>query len=68
NLIGTPIYGVMYVLIVVLIVFVSCSILEFIRKQIFSKFENELASKSDIFGTKALNWLFANEHIEWFSK
>lgn len=68
NLIGTPIYGVIYVLIVVLIVFVSCSLLEFIRKQIFSKFENELASKSNIFGTKALNWLFANEHIKWFSK
>lgn len=68
NLIRTPIYGVMYVLIVVLIVFVSCSLLEFIRKLIFSKFENKIASKSNIFGIKALNWLFAIEHIEWFSK
>lgn len=47
NLIGMPIYGVAYALVVVLLVFVSCSLLEFIRKQMFSRLENRIADKVD---------------------
>lgn len=64
SLIGMPIYGVVYVIVVVMSVFAACSLLEFIRKQIFNKLEKRVADKLDTFGSQVLNQVLGNVNID----
>lgn len=64
NLIRMPINGVVYVLLAVLLVFAICSLLEFIRKQIFGGLENSIADKASIFGNQMLKQILNKAHAE----
>lgn len=55
RLFGQPAYVIFYALGICVIVFTICSLMEFIRRMIFTKFENKLAAKVDKLGQLTLS-------------
>lgn len=58
SMISQPAYVVFYILLICLIVFIICSILEYFRKLLFQKLENKMANRLDKSANRLIDKVF----------